>query len=589
MEGLRSSHRHGLPGSAFRMTSHQTSPENSRMRRVLPITIKAGVLTGVVAVIVYLFHYHGVTDVGYMAHHTTQSAFNWLWGRWMTDWYTSGYAYSHWVPLVSAWLLWCDRHALARQPRRTAWWALGIVLFSLFLHWAGTKAEQTRITLTGLIGLSWGIPFFLCGWAMARRLLFPCAFLLFSLPLNFLDALIYPLRMFSAKTTVWLVTGLGLDVERSGSVIHNTVGALTHELATAGTDVFAAGAVMAIAFLAAHLINGGFGRRVLIVIIAWPLWVVINILTGTCLTLLGATLSLSSEGDGIQSAAGFVVFLLTVGGIAGLAFRLHQPRPEANEIIASSFPAASATLLPWASLLLLMLGAAAWIPKNLATHHLEEPGINLYLPLTLGAWEGDVVLFCHNPDHPGPVTSTDLQPGSPCPVCGHPLQGMTALEQSLLPADTTVIKSIYHHERERVHFSIVLSGRKRSSIHRPEVCLVGPDSEIEHSYIHRFDLGTTPIKLRILEMVQRDRLPDGRTVSINTYYAYWFAGAGRETPYHMQRMFWMAYDRIFKNLSSPWAYISISGHRHPGDRQYLEEIKAFLIEAYPALHAGSDS
>ena len=68
-----------------------------------------------------------------------------------------------------------------------------------------------------------------------------------------------------------------------------------------------------------------------------------------------------------------------------------------------------------------------------------------------------------------------------------------------------------------------------------------------------------------------------------TYYAYWFTGMDRETPYHLQRMAWMGADRLFRNKTYRWAYISVSGIRLPDNEDYLEEIDDFLTEVYPDL------
>jgi hypothetical protein len=164
---------------------------------------------------------------------------------------------------------------------------------------------------------------------------------------------------------------------------------------------------------------------------------------------------------------------------------------------------------------------------------------------------------------------------------------MTPVERSLLPADTVLRKNHYEREDDRlaVQFTIVMSGRKRSSIHRPEVCLVGPGSEIARSFVHRVKLsGGHVLKVKILEMLHRTTRADGTTGVVPSYYAYWFAGLGRETPSHLQRMMWMASDRLFRGRNYRWAYISVAGLRHPGNTDYLNNVDAFLRDAYPLLH-----
>jgi len=71
---------------------------------------------------------------------------------------------------------------------------------------------------------------------------------------------------------------------------------------------------------------------------------------------------------------------------------------------------------------------------------------------------------------------------------------------------------------------------------------------------------------------------------IPQYYAYWFVGKDRETPHHLERMFWMAYDRIVRNVAHRWAYLSVAGIRDVvGGRLYIEEIKDFVRDFYPQI------
>jgi hypothetical protein len=77
--------------------------------------------------------------------------------------------------------------------------------------------------------------------------------------------------------------------------------------------------------------------------------------------------------------------------------------------------------------------------------------------------------------------------------------------------------------------------------------------------------------------------PDGQTLEYASYYAYWFVGKGRETPYHLQRMIWMATDRIFHNVSHRWAYIAISGGRQTDSEDYQKEMVAFIHDLYPQV------
>jgi len=211
----------------------------------------------------------------------------------------------------------------------------------------------------------------------------------------------------------------------------------------------------------------------------------------------------------------------------------------------------------------------------------DEAGIRPELPDVAGDWVGDQIRFCWNPKHQEVYDSSKLQDLNVCPEpgCGGELGSMTLIEKSMLPSDTIVIKKRYtHRDKRQIIATIVMSGRERASIHRPEVCLVGNGSEIESSELLKIDFsGRDPMEVKVLNMLRNFRI-NGVPRSFGSYFAYWFVGKDRETASHYSRLFWMAADRVLHNKSHRWSYIAISGDRPLTDEngKYKQEIQEFI-------------
>jgi exosortase len=158
-----------------------------------------------------------------------RSAFNWMLTLWKSGRIFGGNIYYlGWImPLVTLVMIYRRRRDMARAVQAVYWPGLLIVMLAIFLHWAGARAQQTRLSLMALIMLLWAIPFFLYGWPLARQLIFPLGLLIFCVPLNFLDAFTFPMRVLSAAGAELLSAGLGLAVERAGSVIRLVDPAIT--------------------------------------------------------------------------------------------------------------------------------------------------------------------------------------------------------------------------------------------------------------------------------------------------------------------------------------------------------------------------
>ena len=160
----------------------------------------------------FLFHLHGNSQEVATCRN---SLFLWLWSRWGHD-----FSYCMFLPLASLLALWMQRKKLAAAPKRVDWLGTVPVLLGLFLHWAGVLAQQPRISVAGLIVLLWGLPFLMYGREVAKLLLFPCGYLFLSIPLNFIDSMTSPLRIFATKMAAGILNGIGIAVERVGSGLY---------------------------------------------------------------------------------------------------------------------------------------------------------------------------------------------------------------------------------------------------------------------------------------------------------------------------------------------------------------------------------
>ena len=179
-------------------------------------------LAAIYLALMALFHFLGNTsDVPMFG----RSLFNWMIVRW-SDATISIADYSHgWlIPLVSLAALWPVRRSIAVARKSVNHWGLLLVIAGLLLHWAGARMQQPRISLVSIIVLIWSVPLYLYGMGVARHLLFPCGYLVFCIPLNFLDTWAFGLRMFSTVTSVGLLNGLGIASERVGTAIRSSAG-----------------------------------------------------------------------------------------------------------------------------------------------------------------------------------------------------------------------------------------------------------------------------------------------------------------------------------------------------------------------------
>ncbi len=248
------------------------------------------------------------------------------------------------------------------------------------------------------------------------------------------------------------------------------------------------------------------------------------------------------------------------------------------------------TMKPFLVVIGLMVATSFLLAHTVDVNLSNEAGIQVYLPGQVRDWVGREVRYCQNPEHRQSYFVDEVEDPDVCPDCDAELYSMSIDERRILPSDTVILKKQYSHPSgDRVTSSIVLSGADRSSIHRPQVCLVGQGQEIVREWTHRIPLeGRDDLRVNVLDMLRRWTGADGQQHEHRFYYAYWFVGQGRETHSHYMRMGLMAYDRIFHNVAHRWAYISVSGLREAGSRDHADQIDEFIQTIYPQMALRDD-
>lgn len=214
-----------------------------------------------------------------------------------------------------------------------------------------------------------------------------------------------------------------------------------------------------------------------------------------------------------------------------------------------------------------------------------EAGVRQVLPDSVGAYEGEDIWFCQNEQCMRSYLASQLGDSETCLTCTNTLDVISLGEKRLLPTDTILAKKQYvDPEGKHIFASIVLTGREQKSIHRPQQCLPAQGHVIEESRVVEVPVdGREPLKVMLLDLHRAGATLDGGRFERKSKYAYWFVGTGRETPYHLQRLYWMTIDRVFLNINHRWAYIAVSISCDAEAEHDIERIKDFIRALHPSI------
>ena len=140
----------------------------------------------------------------------------WIFNRYISP--DSYYSHGFLIPFVSLFLIWQDREHLHEVTFTSSKLGLILICFSLLLHVSGTVIYIYSVSGFSLFFLIIGLTLFLFGPQLTRIIAFPLIFLvfMFPLPMAFISIVSFPLKMFAAKSGVYLVSLLGIPVLREG-------------------------------------------------------------------------------------------------------------------------------------------------------------------------------------------------------------------------------------------------------------------------------------------------------------------------------------------------------------------------------------
>ena len=164
---------------------------------------------------------------------------------------------------------------------------------------------------------------------------------------------------------------------------------------------------------------------------------------------------------------------------------------------------------------------------------------------------------------------------------------VTQFERQLLPKDTGFSRRVYvslADPSKQAFLSIVLSGRDRTSIHRPELCLVGQGWTIRSSFRYQFTYPgeTAGFPATVLRIEREISTPSGR-VRVPQLFAYYFVGKGIVVATHWERITRDAWDRVMHGRSDRWAYVVVQTGSSDGEAAALRRIQTILAATLPVF------
>ena len=156
-----------------------------------------------------------------------------------------------------------------------------------------------------------------------------------------------------------------------------------------------------------------------------------------------------------------------------------------------------------------------------------------------------------------------------------------------LPKDTSFGQRVYTDPDGRwIMANVVLMGRDRTSLHKPQFCLEGQGWRIDDNTSKELSIPMErpcAYHLPVMKLMASKMITDqGQQIPAKGVYLYWFVAPGELTAKHGQRMWWMARDVVRTGVLQRWAYVSYFSICLPGQEEAtFERMKKLIVASVP--------
>jgi len=272
-------------------------------------------------IFIAMFHWLGNSRSVQME---SSSLFAWI-GR---QWLESGGDFSHaWMmPLLSLWFVWVKRREIADSEKSASRLGLTVVVLSLLLHWVAFRAQQPRVSLVALVGLVWGIPFYLYGWPVARALVFPCAYLLLCFTSYFLYYFTFQMRLLANAISAFLLNGIGISTHRVGTAIYSAAGGGFHfDVADPCSGLRSLVVMMAMAAPYAYVTQSTNVKKWALFMLSLPLAIVANATRIVTIAVVAESFGSDVAMKIYHDYSGYLLFLIATALLISAGALLNKP------------------------------------------------------------------------------------------------------------------------------------------------------------------------------------------------------------------------------------------------------------------------
>ena len=434
------------------------------------------------------------------------------------------YQHGFLIPVVSAFLLWQRREAIARSSIAPSWYGWALVAIAMLCAILGQLSALFLLAQLPIVLALWGLILAAGGKEMAKITFVPILILALAVPLPyFLDAILtWRLQIMSSQLGVWLIRLAGVPVFLDGNVID--LGTYKLQVAEACSGLRYMFPLLSLSFIVAYIFRAPLWQRAVVFLSAIPITILMNSVRIGIAGMLVQQFGTEAAEGFIHAFEGWIIFMActailllevwlfsklsrSAGGWSGL---LTAPAGrEAGGRIVNPGAMIAGPLIASLATLALTAAAILYLPNRPEVIPDHRPLASF--PRELGHWQGQL----------SPVNSIDA---------------------TVLKANDTLLADYSDGTNPPINLFIAYyaSQRQGSSPHSPRVCMPGGGWEITNLRSQTLDIDGKSMPV-ISAIIEKE--------GARQFVIYWYLERGEVMADEFYKKFRLLADSIIKNRS----------------------------------------
>lgn len=263
-----------------------------------------------------VYFYAGINLFSNRSH----SAARWAWESWNAE---GNMEHARIVPLIALALAWYHRDRIRAAPKKASRVGLAIIVLGLVLFLLAVRTLQPRLTLLALPFLTLGYIWFFWGKYVARILLFPCVFLLFTINSAFVEQATFKLQFIITSAVGALSNLVGIKIAALGTTLSAVDGTFNFEIAEGCSGIRSLIAMTMLAALYVHLTQKELWKKLVIFTAALPFAIVGNIGRIFTVVLFAKFIDKDIAAGIYHDYSGFLFFPFAIAAMIGFSKLLN--------------------------------------------------------------------------------------------------------------------------------------------------------------------------------------------------------------------------------------------------------------------------